>query len=76
MKAILKGAVIEDVWYKLQVCINGKWEDAGDQYEEQTLKECVRNVFSIDFYPNRVRVVKHFHGWIPVKELTKSTCEV
>ena len=53
-------------WYRLQRFTGGKWVDAGDVYEEETKRWCRGQMVRVNFFPDKVRMVEHFHGWRPV----------
>ena len=47
-------------WYSLEIKgPDGKWEDAGNFYEEDSLRECKRHMGSIDFLHEKVRMIEH-----------------
>jgi hypothetical protein len=65
----------EHRWYRLEFLDDdGKWKDAGDVYEEETKRECRREMVQVNFMFHKVRMVEHFHASRPVgntKDFTK-----
>lgn len=53
-------------WFRLEIFKDGKWEDAGDVYEEETKRDCRREMVCVNFYDYKVRMVEYVTASRPV----------
>jgi len=49
--------------YRLEVYKDGEWHDAGDIYEEQSKKLCEKQMCSVNFLGQKVRMVMFVNTW-------------
>lgn len=58
---------ILDRWYRLEFLNSkGEWEDAGDNFEEESIFECRKEIVMTNFCGHKVRIVEHVHASSPV----------
>ena len=60
---------IDATWYRLEFWDGKKWIDAGESFEEESERKCRSYMRDVDFHGHKVRVVKHFHAYFPLKKI-------